>query len=412
MNDYGIVIIGAGEAGARAAEELREQGWTGKITLIGNEGLPPYERPPLSKDQLIGNGQPETATVLSGERMEQYDIRFVADDAAQAIYRNSRVVRLASGTLVGYSKLLLAAGSQPRRLTVKGNASGDMLYLRKMKDALALRERLQPGQRLAIIGGGFIGLEVAASAISIGCEVTLIEAAPRILMRGVPEPIAAQVEARHRKAGVAFKLGVGIDSANCEDGEYVIGLADGSTIRCDTIVAGIGSIPETSLAVDCGLEIENGIKVNGQLQTSDPDIYAIGDCCSFPHPLYGGRRIRLESWRNARDQGSHVAVNLLGASNEYASLPWFWSDQYDLTLQVAGLADPSNEIVLRDMGDSGRIYFHLAEDGSIVSASGIGLAGRIAKEMRLAEMLVEKQATPLRELLADPGVKLKELVRG
>ncbi|MFC4598095.1 NAD(P)/FAD-dependent oxidoreductase [Cohnella hongkongensis] len=413
MNDYGMVIIGAGEAGARAAEALREQGWAGKMTLIGNEGRLPYERPPLSKEQLTGEGQTRPVSVLSDERMEGYGIRFLSGDAAMAIDRDKRVVRLASGAEVGYGRLLLATGSQPRRLSVEGDASDDVLYLRKYDDALALRKRLLPGKRLAIIGGGFIGLEVAASAIALGCEATLVEAAPRILMRGVPEPIAAQAEARHREAGVAFKLGVGIDSANREDDGYVIRLADGSAIRCDAIVAGIGAIPETALAAASGLDIENGIKVNGQLQTSDPDIYAIGDCCSFPHPLYGGRRIRLEAWRNARDQGAHVAANLLGAANEYASVPWFWSDQYDWTLQVAGLADPSNELVLRDMGAAGRIYFHLAEDGRLAAASGIGPAGgAIAREMRLAEMLVEQRASPAREQLSDPSAKLKALLRG
>ncbi|MBB6634949.1 NAD(P)/FAD-dependent oxidoreductase [Cohnella thailandensis] len=412
MLEKKIVIVGAGEAGTRAAIELREQGWEGELTLVGDEPLHPYERPPLSKQQLSEEELPLPATILNAERMKELAIDFAAGDAAVRINREHKRVVLASGKELAYGKLLLATGSNPRMLAVPGDASGEMLYLRKHADAIAIRDCLRPGSRLAVIGGGFIGLEVAAGAIRRGCEATLIEVGPRILMRGVPEPIAAAVEARHREAGVRFHVGVGIASANRADGGYAIELADGTTVRADVIVAGIGAIPETALAEASGLAIENGIRVNERLQTSDPDIYAIGDCCSFPHPLFGGRRIRLESWRNAQDQGTHVATGLLGASEPYRSLPWFWSDQYELTLQVAGLSDPSDRIVLRDLGETGRIYFHLAGDGRLVCASGIGPSdGAIAREMKLAERLTERQPVIPAEELADPSRKLKDLLR-
>ncbi|MBB6733637.1 NAD(P)/FAD-dependent oxidoreductase [Cohnella zeiphila] len=411
MNDYGMVIVGAGEAGVRAALELRSRGWNGSVTLIGDEAHAPYERPPLSKRVLCEPEEPAPPTIADPPKLGELGIAFLSGDGAVRIDRQSHVVRLASGREVPYERLLLATGASPRKLAVQGNAAGEMLYLRKFGDALALRDRLRPGKRVAVIGGGFIGLEVAAGAVTNGCEVTLIEAAPRILMRGVPEPIAERVERRHREAGVAFRIGGGIASVDRAGDELTVALADGTAVRCDAIVTGIGAVPETSLAADSGLEIENGVKANERLQTSDPDIYAAGDCCSFPHPLYDGRRIRLEAWRNAQDQGTHAAGNLLGDEASYAAVPWFWSDQYDQTLQVSGLADADQKIVRRDLGEQGQLYFHLAADGRLMSASGMGPEGAVAKEIRLAERLIESRARPSVEALSDPGRKLKELLR-
>ncbi len=412
MNNNGMVIVGAGEAGARAAVELRTQGWTGQITMIGDERGYPYERPPLSKQQLYAEEELAPVTILNQAKLDEYDIRLLSGDAAVRIDRAEHSVALASGRQVAYERLLLATGANPRRLNVQGTGAWEIRYLRRMEDALQIRALLQPGKRAAIIGGGFIGLEVAASAMAKQCQVTLVEVAPRILMRGVPEPIALMVEERHRAAGVRFKIGVMLDRIEREDEALAIYLADGTVVRCDVVVAGIGAVPETTLAANSGLEIENGIKVNEYLATSDPDIYAAGDCCSFPHPLYGGRRIRLEAWRNAQDQGSHVAGNLLGASVPYAAIPWFWSDQYDQTLQVAGLSDGANATVLRDLGESGKLFFHIAEDGRLLAVSGMGPSdSSIAKDFRLAEMLIEKQVRFEPAVLADPGIRLKELLR-
>lgn len=333
----------------------------------------------------------------------------MSGDAAVRIDRASHEVLLAGGGKLPYERLLLATGANPRKLTLPGDASGDMLYLRKFEDALAIRSRLAAGRRIVVIGGGFIGLETAASARAAGCEATVIEVAPRILMRGVPEAIAATVEALHRANGVDFRIGIPIDSVNREDGEYVIALADGSRVRCDAVVTGIGAVPETTLAAECGLELDNGVKADECLATSDPDIFAAGDCCSFPHPLYG-KRIRLEAWRNAQDQGTHVAGNMLGDRAPYGAVPWFWSDQYDRTLQVSGLSEPSHTTVLRDLGEAGKLYFHLDGDGRLVSASAMGTAG-IGKEIRLAEMLIEQRAHPSPESLADAGIRLKALLR-
>ncbi|GGG19046.1 NAD(P)/FAD-dependent oxidoreductase [Paenibacillus abyssi] len=409
MTDIGMVIIGAGEAGARAAVQLREEGWSGPITLIGEERLSPYERPPLSKGTLLDKDEPAPVWILNEERLAQHDITFISGCGAVDIDRERRTVLLEDGRLIPYFRLLLTTGARPRKYKLEGSEDADVLYLRTYADAMKLRDRLHSGMHVAVIGGGFIGLEVTASAIERGCTVSLIELGPRILSRGVPKEIADVVEARHRKAGVDFKFGVPIEKITKNGERQTIVLADGSTIECNAIIIGIGAIPESSLAEKCGLEIDNGIRVDEMLRTSDPFIYAAGDCCSFPHPFYGGRRIRLEAWRNAQDQGTLAAHNMMGADKVYKAVPWFWSDQYELTLQVTGLTDAGETIVSRDIGEEGRFYFHLAGDGSLVAASAIGPISKIAKDIRFSEMLIHQGARPDPEALANPDVKLRSL---
>jgi 3-phenylpropionate/trans-cinnamate dioxygenase ferredoxin reductase subunit len=400
-----MVIVGAGEAGARAAITLREQGWDGPVTLIGAESRPPYERPPLSKAVLLAEREPAPATVLDRDRAAALGIDLILGTEVTAIDRPARTVTLADGRPLPYSRLLLATGARPRRLALPGHERA--LYLRRFDDALALRPILRPGARLAIIGGGFIGLELAAAGAARGCAVTVVEALPRILMRGVPAELAAVVADRHRAAGVALRTGVGVERI-APDGAVV--LADGSRVEADAVIAGIGAVPETALAESAGLAVDNGIAVDATLATTDPDIFAAGDCAACAHPLYPGRRIRLEAWRNALDQGMLAARNLLGRGEAIAAVPWFWSDQYELSLQIAGLADEGRAVVERDLGDGARLLFHLTADGRLVAAGGIGPLGKVAREIRLSEMLIARRATPDPAALASPAVKLKSLL--
>lgn len=405
-----MVIVGAGECGARAALTLREQGWQGGITLIGEETLPPYERPPLSKAVMVTDPEPAPAHSLTAEIACEKRIELMSGVRVTRIDRAAHEIARDDGRRIRYTKLLLATGAQPRKLTVEGAEPGNIYYLRSFADARALRAKLLPGTRLCIIGGGFIGLELAASATKRGCRVTVLEAAPRILMRGVPAALAALIARRHEQAGVVFGIGVAIARIiSNSDAERVV-LADGSEIACDVIIAGIGAVPDTVLAESAGLAIENGIRVDGRLATSDPDIFAAGDCCSFPHPLYGDRRVRLEAWRNALDQGALVARNMLGAGQIYDTVPWFWSDQYELTLHIAGLSDQCASHVKRDLGGGAELHFHLGEDGRLMAASGFGPIGKVAKEIKLAEMLVQRSARPSADQLASPDVRLKSLL--
>jgi 3-phenylpropionate/trans-cinnamate dioxygenase ferredoxin reductase subunit len=408
----GMVIVGAGEAGVRAASSLRERGFRGPVALVGNEMHAPYERPPLSKEVMTCDVSPESPkAILDRQKLADLSIDFISNVRVDAVDRSARTVRLNDGSGLSYTKLLLATGASPRRLSVAGGTDDNVHYLRTFADAVKLRNRLRSGTRIVIVGGGFIGLEIAASAVARGCKVTLLETAPRLLMRGVPEVVAERISARHRAAGVDILTSAAIEAIAGHGDRHSVRLKDGIELTCDLIVAGIGAIPETRLAESCGLVVENGISVDAFLETSDPDIYAAGDCCSFPHQLYGGRRIRLEAWRNAQDQGAIAAANMLGYKTRYAAVPWFWSDQYDDTLQVTGLFDPDCNTVERPLDDRTSVFFHLDPGGRLIAASAVGENSRIAKEIRLAEMLIALRACPAPENLSNPSFKMKELLK-
>ena len=406
----GMVIIGAGECGGRAALTLRERGYDGPVALIGREPHLPYERPPLSKATMVSEAEP--GPKLIGERQLYTDRRIdcLTGATAVSIDRTGRTVALADGRSLVYDKLLLATGAAPKRLPLAGADGPRCAYLRTHDDALRIRGALKPGSHIAILGGGFIGLEIAASARKRGADVTVIEALPRILTRGVPESIAAVVDARHRSEGVQLLCGTGLTRLRETASNIEITLSDGSSIAADLFVIGIGAAPVVDLAQKAGIAIDNGIAVDEQLRTTDPNIYAAGDCCSFPAPAYDGRRVRLESWRSALDQGILAARNMLGAAESVSAVPWFWSDQYDLTLQIAGLPDASHRVVRRNLPDGAFILFHLLEDGRLVAASGIGRGNAVAKDIRLAEMLIARRAKPDPAALAQPDFKLKSLL--
>ncbi|MGW3289851.1 NAD(P)/FAD-dependent oxidoreductase [Streptomyces sp. NPDC001002] len=407
----GMVVVGGGECGARAAFALRETGWNGPVTLVGAEAEPPYERPPLSKSVLTGPPTSAPTTICDREILRTAGIDFVAGIAATDINRDHHEVVLADGQRIAYERLLVATGATPRRLPLPGAAVDGVHYLRSHGDALALRDRLRPGARIGVIGGGFIGLELAAAATEHGCAVTVIEAAPRLMSRGATAHIAAAITARHEKAGVEVRCGTGVVQLDRRDEELLLELTTGDTLVCDTVVVGIGAEPETSLARKAGLAIDNGVRVDTLLTTSDPDIFAAGDCCSWPHPLYDGRRIRLESWRNAQDQGGAAARNMLGADEPFTTVPWFWSDQYELTLQIAGLPDTATAEVVRHRPDGVEIRFGLGPDGRLLSASAVGTGNAVAQDIRLAELLIARRATPSPETLADPTAALKALLK-
>lgn len=403
----GMVIVGAGECGGRAALALRDLGYEGPITLVGDEPHLPYERPPLSKEAMTGEA-PAIKAIASDEQLAERSIRHIHSVRAIAIDRAAHTVQLSDGSSLPYEKLLLATGSVPRKLPIPG-LGRRCVYLRTFNDALAIRAHFGAGNRVAIIGGGFIGLELAAAARKLGAIVTVIEAQPRILMRGVPAEIAEIIRKAHEAEGVKVLTGQGITSV-ADNGAVRITLADGHEIVADLAVIGIGAVPVTALAAEAGLTIDNGIAVDEQLRTADPDILAAGDCCSFPLAVYDGRRVRLEAWRNAQEQGALAAKNMLGAGEAHAAVPWFWSDQYGLTLQIAGLSDEGRSTVRRDLDDGAFILFHLAEDGRLVAASGIGPGNAVARDIRLAEMLIAKRARPAPDALQSQTVKLKSLL--
>jgi 3-phenylpropionate/trans-cinnamate dioxygenase ferredoxin reductase component len=398
----GMVIIGGGMAAARACINLRASDYQGPITLISEEVLLPYDRPPLSKASIMEEGEPQPIWLLEPDIVASLKVDSKLGVAVSKIDRAAKQVVLTDGSVVAYDKLLIATGAKPR------NLGPHALTLRDHKDTLELRKRFVPGKNVVIVGGGFIGLELASSAAKRGCRVTVIEAQPRILMRGVPEPIAKIIHERHLAAGVEMLTGTAIEAINA----HSVKLKDGREILADTIIAGIGASPEVRLAQEAGLNIENGIACNAQMQTSDPDIYAAGDCCSFVHEQMGGRRIRLEAWRSAQEQAATAVANMLGGSKAHVSVPWFWSDQYELGLQIAGMADMGPRAVTRIVSNDALILFHMAENGTLMGASGIGPGNSIARDIKLAEMMIAKGMKPAPEALADPNVQLKTLLKG
>lgn len=396
-----MVIVGAGECGTRAALALREAGHEGPVILIGAEAGLPYERPPLSKNAMLDAGF-ALRPVCGAEEMARRGITYRPGTSVISIDRERQRVICADAEEIAYHRLLLGTGSRPRRLP--GDAA--TATLRTSRDAALIRAALDRGDRLALIGGGFIGLELAAAARQRGVSVTVIEAQPRLLARNVPEPIAAVLQRRHEEAGVVFHLEARIAERTADR----ILLADGTDIPADLVVAGIGAEPNVELAASANLPVENGIVVDDCLRTADPLIFAAGDCCSFPNPLFDGRRMRLESWRNAQEQGALAARNMLGQAERIATVPWFWSDQYDLTLQLVGDGAGAETGVERRMGDDVLMVFALAPGGRLIAATGIGPGNAVARDIKIAERLIAARAHPDPTVLAEPAIRLKSLL--
>lgn len=405
-----MVIVGAGECGARAASALREAGWAGPIELLGAERHLPYERPPLSKAALLSEQDPEPVTVHDDAALAALGITHRGGVEVIDIDRHDRDVVLATGERIAYEKMLLATGASPRPLPLAAGFSR-VHTLRTHDDALRLRASLRAAQRVTVIGGGFIGLELASAATSLGCTVTVLEVADRLLGRAVPAEVAALVAARHADDGVTIRCGVTLGAITESDAAATVVLGDGSIVDCDVLIVGIGAVPETALAEKAGLDVDNGIKVDGHLVTSDPHVFAAGDCCSFPHPLYGGQRIRLEAWRNARDQAVVAAYNMLGDTRVYDAVPWFWSDQCDLSLQVAGLPSTAAREVVRSRPDGVDIRYGIDDAGRLVSVAAIGPGNVVAKDVRLAEMAIAGRIVIDPAALADPTVNVKQFLR-
>lgn len=408
-NEPTIVIVGAGKAGTAAAIGMREGGWRGLVVLIGNETMLPYERPPLSKAVLIEATDPGPKLLVAPERLAELRIDYLGGRNVESIDRVAHTVTLSDGAQLAYERLLLATGARPRKLSIPAATGSRIATLRTYADALAIRKIIGRGCEVVVIGGGFIGLEVAASAVSRGALVTVVEAGPRLLMRAVQAPMAELIKAKHERSGVRIETSAIVERIDVSEGRSKIVLADGRSHLADLVVVGVGVVPNVELAQAAGLAVDNGIMLDATLATSDPDIFAAGDCCSFPHRLYG-ERIRLETDRNAQQQGGAAAANMLGGDHPYEDVPWFWSDQYDETLQIAGLCREKDVPLARSLGAKGQLFFYLAGDGRLVAACGFGSLGAIAKEIRFAEMMIGRRLAPKAEALVDPTVNMKSLL--
>jgi len=403
-----IVVVGTGDCGTRAAIGIREGGWDGELTLVGSETAVPYERPPLSKSVLT-DANPAPTIIASDSRLSELEIEWRRGVAAVGLDPRRHRIELADGASLPFDRLLIATGARARRPAIAGPHL--VMSLRTIDDASLLRERLTPGARLLVIGGGFIGLEVAASAVQRGCDVTVVEFAHRLMSRVVPAKVADIVQQRHLEAGVRIVCGMGVDRIVARGDARDVQLSDGSTLTVDVVVAGVGAVPNTELAATAGLTVSNGIAVDGRLRTDDASIFAAGDCCSFPHPLYGGQRVRLEAWKNALEHADIAGRNIVGGDEVCAAVPWFWSDQYDLGIQIAGLHAAAAYEVVRSRDDGYEVRFGFDNTGRIVSASGVAIGTSIGREISIAEMLIANRATPRPTELANPAINLREFLR-
>ena len=397
-----IVVVGAGQAGASLVAMLRSEGHGGPITLIGAEPVPPYQRPPLSKAYLLGEMEEARLYLRPESWYADNDIRLLTDTRVVAIRRPTREVELSTGDVLPYDALALTTGAHPRTLPAAVGGQLDGLYaMRDLRDADALRPELREGAKALVIGGGYIGLEAAAVAAKSGIDVTVVEMGSRILQRVAAEETSDWFRELHRVRGVTVLEGVGLDTLLGDERVTGARLTDGTELALDFAILGIGIAPATALAEGAALTLDNGIATDEFCRTSDAHIWAAGDCASFPH---AGGRLRLESVGNAIDMAEAAARNMLGAAEPYVPKPWFWSDQYDTKLQIAGLSAGHDGVVVREA--DGRSHWYYAGDRLIaVDAMNDSRAYMVGKR------LIEGGRSPAPEAVADPSTDLKALLR-
>lgn len=408
MSDLGanVVILGAGHAGGTAAALLRQYGHTGPISLIGDEPLAPYQRPPLSKAWLKGEADADSLALKPLEFYAEHQIDFRPNLRAVKLRRSDKVVELSDGSTLAYDILILATGARAIKLPVPGADLAGLLELRTAADAEALKAAVGPGKRLAVVGGGYIGLEVAASGRALGAEVVVIERESRLLARVACEALSSFFRGVHETHGVIFEMGASVTGFVGENGHVTgVTLADGRTLPCDAAVIGVGATPNDELAAESGLDTARGVVVDLEARTSDPSIFAIGDVAHRPMPIYD-RMFRMESVPNALEQAKQAASAITGRPAPAGEVPWQWSDQYDLKLQIAGYAFDTDEVLLRGDPASGKFaVFHLKGD-QIQSVEAINSP----PEFMMGKQLIGNRKSVSKAKLSDLSVSMKEVV--
>lgn len=403
MTGAGTVIIGAGQGGFQAAASLREHGYDAPIVIVGDEGVLPYQRPPLSKAYLLGDMSAERLTFRPRAFYETRNITLMLDDPAVSVDRTAGKISLRSGAALAYEHLVLALGARNRLLPVEGANLDGVLYLRSTADCDAIRQHFDAAQNVVVVGAGFIGLEIAAVASKLGKHVKVIEALPRVMSRAVTAPLSDFFAGAHAAWGTELLLDARLACIEGTNGRVTgVTLADGRTLPADLVIAGIGIVPNVELAQAAGLPVANGIVTDAQLATADPRISAIGDCAAFQDSA-SGARLRLESVQNAVDQARCVAKRIAGAAESYAAVPWFWSDQRDLKLQMVGLTGGCDRTVLRGDPSARAFSVFCFREGRLI---GIESVNRAADHMFGRRLLAAGQSiTP--DEAADAGFDLK-----
>ncbi|MBI1181901.1 MAG: pyridine nucleotide-disulfide oxidoreductase [Alphaproteobacteria bacterium] len=399
-----FIVVGAGHAAGQAVATMRSKGFEGRIVMFGDEPYVPYERPPLSKALLAGELELERTYLKKESWYPDKDIDFRPNTRVTAFDRKARTVTTAKGEALSYDKMLLATGTRVRKLQVPGAALDNVFYLRAIDDTLAIRKRMAGGSRVVIVGGGYIGLEVAAVAVKMGCHVTVLEGLERVMSRVVAPEVSEFYAQVHRDAGVDIRTGMAVSGFEGGGAVERVHCADGSSYDADLVVVGVGVIPNVELAAEGDLAVDNGIVVDEFCQTSDRHIWAAGDCTNHPNSLLGSR-LRLESVQNAVDQGKTAAAAMCGDRKPYAEIPWFWSDQYDLKLQIVGLSEPGDEVIIRGNPDERKFSAVYLRHGKFVAINAVNM---IKDFMAAKKMIAEHRAID-EDRVADAGVALKDL---
>ena len=400
-----VVIAGAGHAASQVATSLHQHKFAGEIVLVGDEPYLPYQRPPLSKKFLAGELPAERLYVKPASFYDDAGVELHLDTRIVAIDRKAKCLGLDNGETIGYDRLVLALGSRVRKLHVDGSELAGVHYLRNIADVDGIRKKMESGRRMVIVGAGYIGLEVAAVAQQAGLDVTVIEMADRVMSRVVSPEISDFYQIEHTNQGVKFRLSTGVTALNGKKRVKSVTTSESEKIPADIVVIGIGILPNTELATDAGLAVDNGIVVDDHCQTSDPDIYAVGDCTAHPNAIYG-RQLRLESVHNAVEQAKTAAANICGKDTAYEQVPWFWSDQYDLKLQIAGLSEGYDDVVIRGKPVERSFSCLYLREGRLIAVDAINAP----RDFVQSKQLIANRVAIATEKLADSEVALKDLM--
>lgn len=400
-----VIIIGAGQAGGQASVSLRQMGYEGEIVLVGDEPAPPYQRPPLSKDYLKGKMERERLFLKPEQFYADQNITLKTSVTAEAIDTSAKTVRFSDGDTLGYSRLIIATGSRPRPLPIKGADLRNVMDLRTLQDIDELKPLVVEGKKALIIGAGFIGLEAAAVMRGLGLDVTVIELSDRVLAR-VTFPVMSEFyETLHTRHGVKLVLSRSVNEITGLEAATGVVLDNGDTLEADFVLVGIGILPNMEIARDAGIACGNGILVNEDAMTSEPDVYAIGDCAHRPLVHYG-REGRLESVHNAIEQGKIAAANICGKPRPAEDVPWFWSDQYDTKLQIAGLSTDADTVVTRGDPASGHFAVFYFRDSALIAVDAVNSP----PEFLTAKRLISTGASVSPEEVADTAVSMKDIM--
>jgi len=404
-----ILILGSGQAAIYAASEIRKYDKDSEISIFGNENYHPYERPPLSKEFLMGKKKEEEFLFFSKNFFADQNIHYINKEINGVDFINKSLISFDNKKYF-FDKLLITTGSTNRRIAIDQEIDNEIYYLRNLDDANQIKKKASEVNSIAIIGGGFIGLEIASSLNQQNKSVSLIEISNQLMGRIIPFPIANLVKVEHEKHGNKIYLDSKIKSIEKTNDAFKILLDNDHVIEAEMIIGGIGSIPTVDLFNDSDLKLKNGILTNAYNQTSVENVYAAGDVSNFFHPLYQ-KNIRLESYQHAQNQGINAGKNIAGIKSEYLSIPWMWSDQFDLNLQLTGLCDDYHEIIERGENiENGIIYFFIKDD-KIVGACGLGLTGKVGRDIRIASKLIEKQTIIDKKILSNQKEKLNPLLK-